>query len=110
MTKLKSVIAVFALAILTTTVFANSISEAAQQQIRKQIAQHLQNIDLTRYNVNEASIQLTFMVNSQNEIVVLSTNNERFDGLLKAKLNYLKLNLDEKSVNQIFSVPITLKS
>ena len=110
MTKLKGILTVLFIAVISISTYANSITTTAKKELRKEIANHLKDLDLRTLQGDEDTVHLSFMVNQNNEIIVLHTDNSRFDSLLKSKLNYKTIKTTEAQVNQVYAVPIKLKA
>lgn len=65
-------------------------------------------IDFTKYDGEK--LEIRFMINHDNEIFVLSTDNEELDEIVKISLNYDVLNDTSLIPFQMYIVPVTLKS
>jgi len=55
------------------------------------------------------SIIVSFTINENGELVILSTNNNVYDAKLKGLLNYRRINTNPVLVNRIFHLPIKIK-
>lgn len=109
MNKIKSLISAFAFILIASSTFANDISSTTLDELRTEIASHLENLDLENLADESATMKVKFMVNDKNEVIVLSVDNESFDSTIKTRLNYQKLDTDGVVKNTVISVPITLK-
>jgi hypothetical protein len=93
--------------------FANHLttvkSEPTKKSITVEISDLIKDIDFTHMGITNESVKLKFMVNENNELIVLSTNNEKLDSKLKSNLNYRKINADNVDAYQIYIVPIKLE-
>ena len=58
---------------------------------------------------NETTVHINFMVNSKNEIIVLSTNDKDLDNRLKSVLNYQKLKSTDIVANKKYTLPVVLR-
>ena len=112
MSNLKSAILSFVF-VLGITTFANATTDnstSSQNELRTELTKILDKMDLGAYEISEAKINVTFMVNSDNEVVVLSTDNKNLDQLIKGKLNYKKLNSYEGPVNKTYIIPVKIQA
>lgn len=109
MNKIKSLITAFAFILIASSTFANDFNTSTLDDLRSEIAKHLQTMDLKNLSDDSATMKVKFVVNDQNEMIVLSVDNESFDDTIKARLNYKKLDTDNIVKNTVISVPITLK-
>lgn len=104
----------FAFAIMTTIIFSVSAMatntpitpNSEKQQLRTEVLQYIQQSDLEEV---DTKARISFMVNSQNELVVLNVNtdNNYVERVMKSELNYktVKTQLSEK--NQIYHIDVT---
>jgi hypothetical protein len=108
MKSVKSVLFVLGMALLTPFVNAKetpNFKSPESAQIQKMLVQ----VNELTNNVKEMKINISFLVNGQNEIIVLSTNNEEFDSLIKSALNYKKISVSELDYNTVYTLPVTFK-
>jgi len=49
------------------------------------------------------------MVNSNNEIIIISTDQKNLDSSIKSTLNYKKLKSSDMEVNVTYTLPVSLK-
>ena len=54
-------------------------------------------------------MSISFFINSQNEVIVVSTNNRDLDGVVKSTLNYKKIAVNELEYNKVYTVPVLIK-
>ena len=110
MNKIKSLISAFAFVLLATASFANdNISPNTLDELRAEIATHLEKLDISKMAEDSATFRMQFLVNDANEVVVLSVDDNSFDRTIKSKLNYMKLDTDGVQKNTVISLPITFK-
>ena len=57
----------------------------------------------------EEKVEIQFTVNSQNEVVIISTNNEKLDSYIKFKLNYKHLETTDIVVNERYTLPLLVR-
>ena len=102
---------VLALAIITGSVVsaANVPTEPTNEPAERQISTMLEN---PKFKVeNEISAYVTFTLNAENEIVVLSvkTENEQVERFVKSRLNYNKLSANLEQ-GKAYGVPVRIIS
>lgn len=83
-------------------VSANPIAE--KPTFGKEVAQLLSqaNLEPGKYTIN-------FLLNSEGQLVVISTGNAKNEGAIKNALNYKELKDKSLNVNQIYTLPITVQ-
>ena len=97
--------ALFALVLGTATASTNPNTNTA----RKEIKTLIQKANLTEYLKDDVTVNVTFMVNAKNEIIVMSTDQENLDTRIKSTLNYKKLKSSDMKVNMTYTLPVILK-
>jgi len=92
--------------ISTAAVAAEKVND--EPSITQEIASLLQNLDIELKE--DLLSNVTFTVNSENEIVVLTveTENEIVEAYIKSRLNYHKLE-NSLAVNKDYKVPVRIK-
>jgi hypothetical protein len=108
MKSLKSFIAVFVFALITQFSNAAEVSNAKKPE-GVQIQSILNTIDFTNYIKTETKINISFFINSQNEVIVVTTNNKELDNVVKSTLNYKKIAVNELEYNKVYTVPVHIK-
>ena len=109
MKSLKNVIASFSLLVLVLNAsYANDIKTIKKPEVN-QIQSMLKKIEYGQFLEKETKLNISFFVNSQSEIIVISTNNKELDSIIKSTLNYKKLALDKLKFNEIYTVPVIIK-
>lgn len=110
MNKIKSLISAFAFVLIASASFANdNINTNTLDELRAEIATHLQKLDMSNISEESLTLKVKFLVNDANEFIVLSVDNESLDNSIKAKLNYRKLDTAGVAKNTVISVPVTFK-
>jgi hypothetical protein len=115
--KMKTVKVTIATAILfvslfTTTAFAKNPNSPAPMQIENAGMQKLVednlllNADLFE---EKTTIDVEFILNENNEVIITTTNNENFDASFKQIFNYKKLNNTNLVANQIYTMAVTVQ-
>jgi len=97
--------ALFALTVGTATASTNPTFTDARKEIKKLIIKS----DMIGTIQEEVTLNVTFMVNDKNEIIVMSTDNEDYDYSIKAILNYKKLKSSDMKINTNYTLPLVLK-
>jgi hypothetical protein len=57
----------------------------------------------------EERVMIHFTVNTQNEVVILSTDNEELDSYIKSRLNYKQLTTSDVIINERYTLPLLVK-
>jgi hypothetical protein len=109
MNRLKKLIPLFALAIFTLPAMANHAEESTTEQLRSEIAQTLSKINVGSLDFKESTVYVNFMINDKNQVIVLSTDNEKLDHAIKKSLNYHTLTSVQAAVNKMYILPVKLK-
>lgn len=108
----KSKVILLALAFVfagSLTAFANTNPISNPSEIRDQIKNMVSTIDVSDMISDEERVEVQFIVNNNNEIIVLNVNDETFDGRIKQRLNYKKVDSEDVVKNKIYSLPIVFK-
>lgn len=74
-----------------------------------QIQKMLTKLDFSAQVAKGTKINISFLVNAKNEIIVLSTNNADYDDLIKTALNYQKISISELLYNTVYTLPVEFK-
>lgn len=98
--------ALFAMVLGTATANTNPESKTSA---RKEIKTMIQKANLTEAIKEDVTVNVTFMVNAKNEIIVMSTDQENLDTRIKSTLNYKKLKSSDVKVNSTYTLPVILK-
>ncbi len=108
MKNLKSLVAVFVFILMTQ--FANATDVASTKKAESaQIQTFLNSIDFTNYIKSDTKINISFFINSQNEVIVVATNNKDLDSVVKSTLNYKKIAVNDLEYNKVYTVPVHIK-
>ena len=97
--------ALFALILGTASASTNPETNSARFEIKKLI----EKANLTSDIKNDVTVNVTFMVNSKNEIIIMSTDKKNLDSSIKSTLNYKKLKSSDMKVNVTYTLPVILK-
>lgn len=89
---------------------ASSANFEPVKSMHKQLTELISKSDFYKsQDVQDAKIIVKFTFNADNEIIVLSTDNEDYDTSIKALMNYKVLDLSEDLSNKIFILPIRVE-
>ncbi len=58
---------------------------------------------------SELEITLNFLINNNNEIIVVSTNNPDFESQFRSILNLKKIKTQDVTFNKMYTLPIKVK-
>ena len=83
----------------------NPETKTARYEIKKLV----QKANLASVLKEDVTVNVTFMVNAKNEIIILSTDKQKLDSSIKSSLNYKKLKSSDMKVNTTYTLPIVLK-
>ncbi len=97
--------ALFAMILGTAT--ANTDPET--KTARNEIKQLIQKSNLAENLEADITVNVTFMVNAKNEIIIMSTDQKKLDNRLKSTLNYKRLKSSDMKINVAYTLPVTLK-
>lgn len=104
----------FLSAIFSFTFFAanaaNINPKEASKDLQKQVSELVLDADVFTQADAGNTLKVRFMVMDNNEIIVLSTDNENYDDTMKSILNYKLVDVDAQLKNKIFILPITLRN
>lgn len=108
MKNVKNVFLMLGLVVVSTMMFAspkNNIINSEGKQIQKML---ISNNIMTAVD-KDTKVNISFLVNGQNEIIVLSTNNQDLDQAIKSALNYQKISVSELEYNTVYTLPVSFK-
>ena len=90
----------------TTGIDENNTNSTAVAQIEALI----QNINFDVSALDEETIKVQFMINADDEIIVLQTDDKRVDQKIKSHLNYARIKNNDLEVNKIYIIPVSFQS
>ncbi len=97
--------ALFTLVLGTTFAKGDPAAKSARTEIKEMITK----ADFAKEISEDVTLNVRFQVNGKNEIIIISTDNDKYDASLKDVLNYKKLKSSDMSINMIYTLPIKLK-
>lgn len=80
--------------------------EKTPQSFEIVIKKLIQDVDFDLKDLNHTTVNISFLVNNENELIVLSTDDKSIDATLKSTLNYKKVNSKELKRNTVYVIPI----
>jgi hypothetical protein len=106
----KTSLAFFAAALFVVgTLAANPIKDVEpSKNLSTQIHELLKVNTFKVQEDNDVTAEVRFTINQEGQIVVLSveTNHELFEGFVKSRLNYKKVELDNAKEGKLYTVPV----
>jgi len=81
-----------------------------KQELTKQLSTIVSSSSIWNGTKENHKLIVSFTINDNNELVILSTNDSDFDFELKGLLNYRKMNISPALKNKIFHLPIRIES
>lgn len=94
---------------LTTSIATAAPFSTNPTSVEEQISSFLQGIDFNTID-EEKTVLVDFLITDKNELMILSTNANNLDKMIKAKLNYKKLNGHKLDRNKKYSLPIKFRT
>jgi len=108
MSNLKLIVSAFAIVLFSSATFANPIPDS-KDQLRTEIANYINNINFSESDFEEDVLYVHFMLNTKNEIIVLSTDNQALDNKIKEELNYRAVKSEGVEANIVYTLPVRIK-
>ena len=105
----KSILFTALFALVLGTTHANTDPNNKANSARNEIKNLIQKSNLAENIKSDVTVNVTFMVNAKNEIIIMSTDQEKFDSRIKSTLNYKKLKSSDIKVNVTYTLPVRLK-
>ncbi len=83
----------------------------AVEHLREKVIEFVKTPNLAEFGIDKEKVRLKFLVNSNREIVVVSTGTENnyLDSFLKSRLNYKKIK-DSQVEQGVYNMSITFKA
>ncbi len=73
-------------------------------EIRTMLQSTLSDIEIKE----DTKVFITFMLNESNEVIVLSTNNDKLDDTIKRLLNYKEINATNLEKGKKYTLPVLM--
>jgi len=96
----------FSVMAATPTSVENNTNSTAVEEISDLI----KDINFDIAALDDQTVKVQFMINSDDELIVLQTNNQKVDQTIKGHLNYAKINKNDLEVNKIYIIPVSFQS
>ena len=112
MKNLKTIIAIFAISLATT--FSTTATEKSPSKITKQmrteVVSMLGNNLYIELDIPTTTAEVSFMINSKNEIVVVNVKSKvnEFNSYVKNKLNFKKIKVKGITKGKIYILPVKI--
>jgi hypothetical protein len=101
----KNIIVTAAFALIAAFSFANNKPLAVKSE-NAQIQSYLEKLEFNKVVKSTADVNIHFMINDMNEIVVMNTTNENLDAIIKSGLNYKQVNVTNLERNVLYIMPV----
>ena len=75
--------------------------------VTKDIQSIIKKLDLDYSKIDDTTIKIKFMINNNDELVVLDTGDSKLDDTIKSALNYREVNSDGLKHFSVYVVPVT---
>lgn len=67
----------------------------------------IKKLDLDTKLIENATLKIKFMVNENDELIIISTGDSNLDSIIKNALNYKEVNTKGLRPYQVYIVPVT---
>jgi hypothetical protein len=104
----KNLIAAICLTLVASFTFA-STKPTAKKSENTQIQNYLEKLEFNKVVKEAATLDIHFMINDANEIVVVSTTNPALDEIIKSGLNYKTLEVYNLERNSLYIIPVRVE-
>ncbi len=84
-------------------------SPSKNQTLATQISSLISDIDLTSMPYDTQRMHIEFIVNNDNEIVVLDVSDPNFESQIKSRLNYQEVKTMGVEKNKLFLIPVSME-
>ena len=113
MKNLKIIIAILAISIATT--FSTTATEKKPSKITKELRTEIVSILGTKLSVElktDSTAEISFMINSKDEIVILTVDSEvsELNSIIKNKLNYKKVKVKGIKKGEVYIIPLRINT
>lgn len=83
--------------------------ESNTDELRKELMELVEDIDLSSMDVSTERVGIQFVINANNEIIVLLVEDSPIASQIKAKLDHKTIESKGAQINQIYTLPITFQ-
>jgi len=105
----KSILFTALFALVLGTAAAHNTTDPTKKTARNEIKSLIQKADFVADLKSDVTVNVTFLVNAKNELIIMSTDQKKFDKKIKSTLNYKRLKSTDMKVNTTYTLPIVLK-
>jgi hypothetical protein len=109
MKTLKTVLMVALFSAATFSANAGTDPTNSDNELRAELLSLVNDININDMDQELYRVEVHFIVNAKNEIVVVSTSDKEFDQILKSKLNYQTIKTGDIALNKLFILPILFR-
>lgn len=108
MTIQKNLLALVCATAFSIATFANTPElRSTPVSVTKDIRQMIKKLDLDTKLIENATLKIKFMVNENDELIIISTGDSNLDSIIKNALNYKEVNTKGLRPYQVYIVPVT---
>jgi hypothetical protein len=88
-------------------IFANANNKPTSiKSETEQIQSYLEKLEFNKVISASTDVKISFTINDRNEMVILSTNQENLDALIKTGLNYKQIDVSKLERNTTYIMPV----
>lgn len=101
--------------LISTVVFAsekavtNAVDVENADAVSFKIKSIIQNLDINPKELKSKTIKIKFIINENDQLVVLSTGDSTLDSTIKNALNYEHVDIADLKYNKVYILPITFQ-
>jgi hypothetical protein len=95
--------------LLTLTIYTATYAgtDPNTSTVREEIQLMIKNVDLG--TITAEKIIVNFMINSDNKIIVVSTNHQSSESIIRSSLNLKSVKSTDLELNRLYTIPIQVK-
>ncbi len=111
--KIKNAILFCAVVLLTSisaTATTNMHTVKSTSSAVAEIEALIKDINFDVSAMDDETIKVQFMINADDEIIVLQTDDKRVDQKIKNHLNYSRIKNNDLEINKIYIIPVSFQS
>jgi hypothetical protein len=113
MRNLKTIVAILAISLVTT--FSTTASEKEPSKITQKLRTEIVSMlgsEITLELKSSATAEISFMINKENEIVIISVDSkiDELKSIIKSKLNYKKVAVKGIEKEKIYIIPLRINN
>lgn len=111
--KIKNAILFCAVALLTSfSLIASSdlYEPTSNSTAVEEIKALIKDISFDLSALDAETVKVQFMINADDEIIILQTNDKRVDRKIKNHMNYARIKNNDLEINKIYIIPVSFQS